>query len=551
MKRLDAKHDLLILLGFGLLVFFGCLVFLRVGGIYVSPDETATAFFARQFAERGSLSAFDSLNVDLVDALHPRSVVSIAGHLVPGSFIGLPVLYGLLSAITGDWLLPFFTPMLALIAVFAWYAVVRRIFDREIGLFSAILLAVHPAWWYYSARSFMQNVPFATLLIFAGYFLVARPSRGRRFAGLDLVLAGFFTGFALFVRTSETIWIALAVLAAAIAYGRKSLSWRSVAIFVVSAAVALLPMAIINQATYGSPLAVGYVAKEGEVGEGGEVVEEASQPSQTLQTYPTLPSLFPFFFPFGLSYKDIGKNVLSYGAGLFWWMTALILIGFPLAFPTRAVAKELRAPRRAYLAFTIVAGAYLAAMYGSWTFFDNPDPTQVTIGNSHVRYWIPVFILLTPFAAHAVRWLSRRALTETARHLAVAALMLACLGLSVRATFFSPQDGLAYAAEELAASRDIRARVLELTEPDAVIVVDRGDKLFFPFRRVRYPLRDETTYALMPRIALHAPLYYYGITLPQIDVDYLNDVKLGELGLQIDPVETFDIETLYRITRRD
>ncbi len=534
--------------GFVLLAFLGCLAFLRVGGIYVSPDETANAFFAQQFAERGSLSSFDSLNVDLKDALHPRSVVSLAGRLVPGSFIGLPVLYGFLIAVTGGWMLPFLTPLIAAVAVFAWYAVTRRLFDREIGLLSAVLLAVHPAWWYYSARSLMHNVTFAAFLIFAGYFLVVRPSRGKKFADLDLVLAGVCAGLALFVRASEVSWVALAALAAAAAYRGRGVAWREIALFAVSAAVALLPMAVINQATYGSPFATGYTAVSEDTEENGEQIlgtGDAAEPVSGIQ-YPVFRALFPF----GFSYKDIGKNVLSYGAGLFWWMTALILVGFPAAFPTRAVAKELRRPRRAYLAFAVAACAYLAVMYGSWTFFDNPDPTQVTIGNSHVRYWIPVFVLLTPFAAHAIRWVSHRALTETARRLAVAALVLACVGLSVRATFFSPQDGLVYAAQGLEASRDIRARVLDLTEPDAVIVVDRGDKLFFPERRVRYPLRDEETYALMPRIVLRAPLYYYGITLPQIDVDYLNDVKLAALGLQIEPIETFEIETLYRIIKR-
>lgn len=547
MKRPDSKHDLFFVAGFVLLAFLGCLAFLRVGGIYVSPDETANAFFAQQFAETGALASFDSLNVDLKDTLHPRSTVSLAGRLVPGSFVGLPVLYGFFIAMTGGWMLPFLTPLIAAVAVFAWYAVVRRLFDREIGLLSALLVAVHPAWWYYSARSLMHNVTFAAFLMFAAYFLVVRPSRGRTYADLDLVLAGVCTGLALFVRSSEATWLAVAMLAAAVAYRSRTIVWRQVALFAVSAAIALLPMAVINQTTYGSPFATGYTAEvesvEGEPA--AEVSDVVAEPAASAQ-YP----VSKLFFPFGFSYKDIGKNVLAYGAGLFWWMTALILIGFPAAIPTRALAKEQRRPRQAYLAFALAACGYLAVMYGSWTFFDNPDPTQITIGNSHVRYWIPVFVLLTPFAAYAIRWLSRRALTETARRLAVAALVLACLGLSVRATFFSPQDGLVYAAEGLEASRDVRARVLDLTEPDAVIVVDRGDKLFFPYRRVRYPLRDEETYALMPRIVLRAPLYYYGITLPQIDVDYLNDVKLGALGLKIEPIETFDIETLYRITKR-
>ena len=86
-----------------------------------------------------------------------------------------------------------------------------------------------------------------------------------------------------------------------------------------------------------------------------------------------------------------------------------------------------------------------------------------------------------------------------------------------------------------------------LTEVDAVIIVDRADKLFFPDRRVIYPLRDEKTYALMLQIVALVPLYYYGITLPQADIDYLNGDKLKAMGLQIDFVENFGEESLYKI----
>jgi len=546
-KYQETQHDLLVIAGFVLLAFFGCLTFLRVGGIYVSPDETANAYFSQLFAESGALSSFDPLNSDLDGALFPRSAVVLAGRLVPGGFIGLPVVFGFLVAVLGTWSLTFLTPILAAAAVFAWYAIIRRVFDREIGLVSAILLSIHPAWWYYSARSLMPNVPFVAFLIFAGYFLIIRPFRSRRFAYLDFVLSGACVSLALSFRTSEAVWIALAVLAGAIAYGRIRISWSRVVFFVAGLTIAILPIALINQATYGSPFASGYTVS---------VADVSTEISPAVQESPTAflsfgTDLSHVFFPFGLSYKDIGKNVLAYGAGLFWWMTLLVVIGFPLAFPARSLARELHPARRAYLAFTLVACAYLAAMYGAWTFFDNPDPMQVTIGNSHIRYWMPVFVLLIPFAAFAIRWLSRRSLTETGRRLTVVSLVLICACLSVRTAFFSSEDSLANAAVGLETSRDVRDRVLALTEPDAVIVVDRADKLFFPYRRVRYPLRDETTYALMPRILLRAPLYYYGITLPPPDLDYLNVEKLKGLGLRIDLVETFGIETLYRMTREE
>jgi len=548
MKNVHPRLDKWIIGAFVALAFLGCLVLLRVGGIYVSPDETANAFFAKTFVRDGSLSVYEPMNAVLGDALHPRSIVSVGGRLVPGSFIGLPVIFGAIAALAGYWSLPLLTPLLAALAVLAWYGTVKKIFDRETALLSAVLLAIHPAWWYYSARSFMPNVPFVALLILAAYVLVVRPSRTRRFAIVDPTLAGALAGLALFIRPSEAIWLALATVAATfpLLMGRRGQGWssrKSIAAFLVGFAVAIVPLFAFNAATYGSPLTTGYtVVANAEAG--GTV---ATAPAVTP---PRHDSVAPSpFFPFGLSRHNVKANLLSYGFELFWWLTILALIGFPLAFPRKSLAKEHNAARKSYLAFAIVASAYLALMYGSWTFFDNPDPTQVTIGNSHVRYWLPAFALATPFCALGIRWISRRAITDLAQRMAVVILVVLCLGLSVRVAFLSSQDGIVAAANGLAESRETRAAVLASTEKDAIIVVDRADKLFFPFRRVLYPLRDEATYALMPRIALRVPLYYYGITLPQTDVDYLNGDKLAKLGLKIDIVHTFRIETLYRISQ--
>jgi hypothetical protein len=52
----------------------------------------------------------------------------------------------------------------------------------------------------------------------------------------------------------------------------------------------------------------------------------------------------------------------------------------------------------------------------------------------------------------------------------------------------------------------------------------------------------------MPTLAANGPLFYYGITFPETDMEYLNGTKLAELGLEITLIETYDIESLYVIT---
>jgi hypothetical protein len=269
-----------------------------------------------------------------------------------------------------------------------------------------------------------------------------------------------------------------------------------------------------------------------------------SETGETLEmSLPRVP-----FLPFGINPRASAKHVLQYGLGLFWWMSLLALLGIPLLLPPRTTRKRERAPRRLYFAVAVLVSAWLAVMYGSWTIFDNPDITKITIANSYVRYWLPIYVLMTPFAAFAMEWITSRARTEVAKQLFTAVLMVACFGLSVRAVFYQVDDGIVAVAATLDRSQDIKERVLAQTESDAVIIVDRADKVFFPERRVLYPLRDASTYELMPRLERRVPLYYYGVTFPDIDMNYLNTSKLKDLGLRIELLETFDEESLYRIS---
>jgi hypothetical protein len=543
----ETQRDMAWLLGVSVVFFVSAWMFSGVQGLYPSPDETANAFFAQTFAEHGRLYVFEPLNTVLGDVLFPRSVVALDGRLLPGSFLGLPVLYGVAIRLFGSATLPFWTPFVATLAVFAWEGIIRALFDRRVARLSALILFVHPAWWYYTARGLMPNILFTSLLIFSVFFLVVRPFEkwrehaGRGSLSLDVCMGGLLIGLALFVRTSEAAWIGLVTLAV-LAVFLKKLRWPSVFLFFCSALLAVSPLFFFNRSLYGSAFSTGYTIKD----ETERVVFVAPDDDGS-----PLDSVSRFLAPFGIHPHDAWTHVTRYGAGLFWWLTLLVLIGLPLSLPTRADKGQRRLLRLAFLLSAILATGWLFLVYGSWTIHDNPDPAAVTIGNSYIRYWLPVFVMSTPFAALTIVRLRQCFPSATAARVASAAVFFLVIGFGARATFVASADGLVPVRQRLAASAAIRDRVLSLTESDAVIVVDRADKLFFPERRVRYPLRadQDATYDLLPRIARRAPLYYYGITLPGADIEYLNTRKLKERGLSIELVETYALESFYRISQ--
>jgi hypothetical protein len=189
-------------------------------------------------------------------------------------------------------------------------------------------------------------------------------------------------------------------------------------------------------------------------------------------------------------------------------------------------------------------------MYGSWEIHDNPDPSQITMANSYVRYWLPVYLMSSVFVASAIGWMIQRARTPLAKGLFIGVILVFILSLSVNKTFIDGQDALFRARASLFVSRDIQASVLEHIESEAVVIVDRADKLFFPHRQVLYPLRDDATYEAMPLLTTHGPLYYYGITFPEEDLTWLNESRLQRMGLQIQLIETYEQESLYSIFQK-
>ncbi len=522
--------------------------------VFLSPDETANAFFAKSFAAGNGLSIPEPLNIPLRGLIHPRSIVSVAGNLVPGGFVGWPVILGFLAFLFGFTILPFIVPMFAALAVFAVYAILCRLGSEHFAILSAALLAIHPAWWYYASRGFMPNVLFVSLAVFAVFILVTRPFRLTRFsAELNLIFAGACLGLALFVRPSEVF-----LIVAAFAFGTwmfcQKAAWRSILIFCAASLVAFSPFFFFNAKLYGSPFTTGYTYRVTAVFspfQGG--IERGLPATPTFSASLLLRDRIERFllpvFPFGTHPRAAARVWAANAVDLYPWISALAFLGLFASQFRKDRSDDERKRWGKFFWIAAFVSVWLTVMYGSWTFHDNPDPSIITIGNSYARYWLPMFLLWTPFVARGflfvVEWFPNRS-----RSFVVWCLFLVCVVLSARTAVFAKGDGLLDASATLQQSSVVRDYAFSRTESDAVIVVDRADKIFFPTRRVIYPLRNETTYAAMPEIARVAPLYYYGISFPPQDMEYLNQEKLAGLGLKIEKVETFGIESLYRISQR-
>lgn len=530
-----------------LVLYFMSLLWLAFGVPYsfTSPDENANFTFARSFRADDTFAVFDGVTRELDGLVHPRSAVAVGSFIMPGSFLGLPFIAGMFGKLSGDAGMQYLTPLLLLVALCAWFDLTRRAFGGpRFAMLATVLLAVHPGLWYYAARTMMHNVGFVSFLMLAAWAAFAEPfSRGAKGDNaihsrvVELTVAGVCVGMALFFRTSEALWVGAAVAALAWRFRasvKGILPWLMLG---VGIAVPLVVSGVLNAQLYGSPFVNGYTIED----TSGAAPDEVQIALAEVPTISFTNEMLAMVFPFGIHERAILKNVWNFGLSSYPAFTVLAAAGIALS-----VGKE--ASRWRILAVvTLGLAVWLGIVYGSWSFNDNPDPAAVTLGDSHVRYWLPLFVLSSLFAARAIAAFARMAEGRDAKGVPLAVATTTAVVLLSAVTVFGGDDGLVRTREVLFESATKREAILSQTEDDAIIVVDRADKFLWPYRHVIQPLRDEENYSVLPRAAAIAPLYYFGIPFPERDMAYLNGEKLAALGLRIELVALIADEALYRI----
>jgi hypothetical protein len=300
-------------------------------------------------------------------------------------------------------------------------------------------------------------------------------------------------------------------------------------VFLFFASLAFVPIFLYNRAIYGDPLTTAYNLGEGTVTAGGTA---------------WLISAVKFVFPFGLEIKNVLKNFSTYFVGMFWWFAIPATFG-AAAFIKKIIAGKVDKKIIIYLFIGGFISLFLFLYYGSWVFYDNPAK-EASIGTSYARYWLPIYILSLPFVAFTISKLVDF-IRPLQHKLFAAVLCLIFILFGVNLTFFDKNDGLAYIHKNVWEYAAIAEEVNTMIPSDAVIIVDRADKIFFPEHRVITPLRDKSTYEVIPGLAKTLPLYYYGLPLIEREMNYLYDGRIDREEIEIVEIKNFGAETLYQL----
>lgn len=547
----------LILLFFSLAVFFTLASKFPAATHWNSPDETANYFFSQVYAKTGNLFVFEKYNLIASDIILPRSMRSDYGFVKPVSFLGMPLLYGKIASFSSVDILPYVTPMLAAVGIIFFFLLVRKLINRRAGMIAAILLAFLPPFFYYTVRGFFHNVPFLVFLIIGSYFLVSLSLKRivhhkgilisiyKLFNDHDLILiclAGFSFGVAMAFRTSELLWF-LPVLLVLWIWNFRRLSLLKPVLFVAAFLLALSPIFFQNYTLYSGVIKGGYAEMNTSI----NIIKTSSVGLLSFSNFKIAgEKIFHAVFFFGFDLKRSLASGYYYFVEMFPWIFWPMLCGI-LCFLIN-YRKEKRGLKQLFWAW-ILSSIILVLYYGSWVFFDNPDKTRHTIGNSYTRYFLPIYAGAIIFGSLAIAKLSNIFRSRKFGIIIAFGFTIFFSIYSLIFTIYGSEEALIYAIVNSRSDAKIYQAVMANTDKDGIIITKYYDKLLFPERKIIMGnFNDDNMIKIYSNLAKRVPVYYLSFSFGEDDIKYLNVVKLKPFKLKIELIKTVGPNlSLYRL----
>lgn len=485
----------------------------KTGPQFTSPDETANYYFIKLFADKSSLTFQEPLNLDLNGLVHPRSMGVHGNNIVPGSFLGMIIIYGSLAKLFGDWSIIFLTPVFAVIGVLFFYLLIKKIFDSWTAFFSAILLLILPPFWYYSARGMFHNILFCSLLIIGIYFLFNFLVSDRLKKGtINAILPGFFLGLALLVRTSEIIWVSALVVVMLIIC-RKRIHWKSIFFILLPIFVIFIILFSLNHQIYGSVFSFAY-------DNNGISSGNAISNARSVGIFSKIISLL---FPFNFNSFRIMAMADQYLVRALPFFSIIMITGIAsfLGWLAKKAVKKvfpelnisvvaLKPVQLIYWSLYLIITLWLIIYYGSYAFNEFHDIDLPVMGSSYFRYWLPAYIFGLPLIVYTF---NKLVLFFNKRRWQIVLVIIFSLGIMYQSITWVIADkyyGLRQINNYVQSDKNRSVWVDKIVSRDSIIISGYADKVFFPERKVIVTMGNRPqNLDILTRISTATPIYYY------------------------------------------
>jgi len=491
--------------------------------IFNWPDANANFFFARLWAEQGTLASFEPLNLASDNLLHTRSINVFNGNLVPVGFLPSILVYAASFKIFGILGILLLTPALAALSIYFIYRLSYYIFsDLDFSLTIAVLFSVLAPWLYFANIVMLPTIMFV-FFVLAGFLSLAKFFQTNKW--FWWILTGFLLSLAVFVRPTEIVWLAVTALFV-LYWQRKKIDYKKIISCLIIFAILVFVSLYLNKITYGSYFVTGYF----DLQNSGQPTEFSGQGT----------NYFKFLLmPFGFSPSKIFYNFGKYFVELNWYIFVLALSGILI----RLIKKECSLAWRNYAIISIIIFVLVFLYYGSWDLADPLVKNLNSISISYVRYFMPLYILILPLAAYAIKFLSKDKIFY-------AAFILLAFIFGFKVAFYSPNDGLIATRDNLLSYQNQYQQVENLVESNAIIITDRSDKIFFSKYRVIVPQGDLPFWQRVASIIDTQAIYYFTDKSPELIVK--DRLAAQESSLNISDATEIDKNfKLYKIIKSE
>jgi len=510
--------------------------------IYNWPDAMANAFFIDKFADAWKFQQYEPLNATISDIVHPRSLNIINHNFVPAGFLGFLILYGLLAKIIGHNLILYLTPLTACVGVVIFYLFVKELINKRAALISSALLALFAPYIFFANQTMLATIPFLVLAL-SGFLLIIRYGGKplQRNSMLALAGSGLLISGAMCMRYQESIWLIMCLLIIWFVQFKK-IEIKKILVFFAGLIIPIIVILIYNKLTYDAFFTVGYLRMnniEADIAQRLPAEINVNAPNNFISYLKLI------FLPFGFSLRNIYHNVLRYIWLPYSPYIVLCAIG-GLIWSTKFTKIVLK--QKIFALCVAVSSGFLIIYYGSWIFVDPMVLQNNVISSSYTRYWLPIFVMIIPLLGYLFDAMLSKAIKRICtRTLLVYITMILLVFISITRAFTAPNDGLVAEANATQTYYERAIAVRKLIEPNALVVVEREDKLFFPTYKTITFEHDYSIFSEINRITNEIPVYYFCLNNDN-DIKFINDNKLKPYKLFWNKVTEIDSNfRLYKL----
>ena len=391
-------------------------------------------------------SIYNDLPENIRNATVPRDAVNIGDNIVLKGFLGNVFLYSVMISAFGE-LYPYITILLTVLTGFAFFLLVRELFNENIALVSMILYFSFPFTIFMTMMNVIDiTIPFL-LFFFMGFYYFIKIMKTNK--TIYYAISGLFFSTALTLRYENVILIAPLAFILLISK-RKDINVKGVLIAFAILLSVVIPILMINNALYGGYFKTGY------------------------------PIGFEKFVSYGATSflnEQSMSHISLYLFGLYAPYTILLIIGIILFFKGYDPKKN-QFDSDFKLIFVYIILAFLAKVIISSS-YNLYGHEYAVLNASFVRYISPAFLLLFPFISYLILKIKDMRV--------IAVLLVVIMLLNFNTTVYGSGDHMSGVSKQHNALKywlDELNFVINNTDERSLIVVNDQDKMFFPDRNI-------------------------------------------------------------------